>query len=345
MIGLFLLCTACNHSSADNAAKGKDDKGGKDGKGGKRAGFVATIVQKNSLQSQLHGIGTLQASEQIDIKSEIAGRVKSISFKEGQNIRKGDLLVKIDDAELVAQKAKAQSHFDLLKSTQMRRKQQLDLQAITQQDYEQSVADLAGADADVKLLDAQLAKTEIRAPFAGVLGLRRIGEGQVISAGQAITNLVQTSPLKAELSIPGEQAVFAKPGQTLKIHTVNGEEHVARIYATDGSIDEASRSLVVRAYVEGKGGGLVPGSAIDYEISIPEVEGILVPPESIAGDAQGTIVYLAKGGKAVPARVKLGRRTVDRVQILEGVSPGDTLLCVGATSIRPNMPVDIAEIR
>jgi len=340
----LLLLVACKSEPAgDSSAKGKDAK---DGKGSARkASLIATVVQASSIQSKVRGVGTLLAGEQVEIKSEVGGRIQSINFREGQYVEKGALLLKLNDAELVAQKSKLQNHLTLLQSTLTRRKQQLDLQAISQQDYEQSTSDVISAQADLDLVTASLAKTEVRAPFAGVLGLRRVGDGAVISSGQSITTLVQVSPLKAELSIPGEQAVFARPGQSLLIRTVNGEEHKAKVYATEGAIDEASRSLTVRATVEGKGGGLIPGSAIEYEIDIPQLSGILVSPEAIAGDAKGSIVYLYKEGKAAPVAVKLGQRTVDQVQILQGVSVGDTVLHVGASQVRPGMPVELSEIR
>jgi membrane fusion protein (multidrug efflux system) len=97
--------------------------------------------------------------------------------------------------------------------------------------------------------------------------------------------------------------------------------------------------------VEGRGSGLIPGSAVEFQIKIPQIEGYLLPPEVVAGNAQGTIVYKVVDGKAVPVPVTLGQRTVDRVQIAKGVEKGDTILCVGASNIRPGMPVDIVEMR
>ena len=349
---LSLLLLSCGKGksdapAADKPAAGKESKDGKgDSKGGgRKASLSGVVIAKVSLQPEVRGIATVIPGEVVDVKSEIQGRITSLGFKDGESVAKGALLAKINDADLQASRSKAQARIELLKSTLERKKQQLELQAISQQDLDQAANDLVSAQADLALLEAQLAKTEIRAPFAGNVGLSRVVVGQVVSAGQSIANLVQPNPLKVELNVPGEKAEYAKVGQVLKVRSANGFESKARIYATDGNLDLGTRTLAVRALVEGKSAGLVPGAAVDFSLEIPAVEAMLVPPEALAGDAEGAIVYLLKGGKAAVARVKVGRRTVDQVQLVDGVQVGDTVLCVGAANVRPGMPVDITEIR
>jgi len=338
---LFLLLTGCDSSSSNKQTSSDKQSPAK----GRRTSLVATIIESSKMQTQVRGIGTLIASEQVEIKSEIAGRIQKINFREGQVIQKGALLAQLNNDDLNAQKAKAQSTVSLQQAILTRRKQQLDLHALSQQDYEQSVSDLASAQADLALVEANIAKTKIVAPFSGVLGLRNVSVGAVVSTGQAITTLVQLSPLKVDMAIPGEFTSYAKPGQKVGIRAVNGKEYQARIYATAGFLNQTTRNLTVRAIVESKSKDLVPGSAVEYAIDIPQVEGILVPPEAIAGDSKGSIVYLYKNGKAMSSPVKLGKRTVESIQIIEGVSLGDTVLCVGATNMRNGMPVEITHFR
>ena len=306
--------------------------------------LVGIVAKPRPIARQVQGVGVLIPAEQVEIRSEVSGRIRSLLFQEGQRVAQGTLLVKLEDAELLAEKAKAQSQIALLEITQARRKQQLDLQAISQQDYDQGAADLASAQANLALVEAALAKTEIRAPFAGLVGLRQVSPGAVVSVGQALVSLVQSTPLKLEFSVSGEAAPFLRDETPLSFDAGTGKFYEARVYALAGILDSLNQRMLARAIVQGDEDELIPGTSVTYQLKLPTDTGYVFPPEVISGNAQGTVVYVDHGGKAIAVPVLLGRRLADQVEIRSGLNLGDTVLLVGASQLQTGQVVTLKEL-
>lgn len=338
VVFLVFLVVSCGKKETTSTEKGGARKGGKP------LALSAVIAKPSKLASSVRGLATVVAGESVEIKTEVAGRIQQIYFREGGAVSQGTLLVKIADTDLQASRAKAKAKLDFAQASHERKSQQLDIQAISKQDLEQSAADLASAKADLAILDAQIAKTEIRAPFAGKVGFQRVSVGAVLSAGQVLTTLVQIHPVKLEFTVPGEHAALAVHGAKVEFDYQDfiGD---AVIYATEGALDAGTRSLAVRAKVQGKMPGLVPGATVPFRLVGKGEEGLMVPPDALAGNAKGVILYLLRAGKAQPQPVELGLRTAEHVWIRKGLQEGDTVLCVGAASVRPGAPVELLGIR
>jgi len=338
-VALFSL-VACSKQEASSSPSGSPA-----GKGRERKPAVAAYIAKPlTIRQSLLGVGTVLPAEQIDIKTEIAGRVIAIHFREGQPVSAGTLLLKLDDSELRAERSKAVAKVAYLRAVDDRKQAQLAKEAASRQEAELATAERAQAEAELALLDAKLTKTEIRAPFTGVLGLRQVSPGAVVSSGQVVTNLVQPRPAKVEFSVAGDWAPFSMPGQTVVVRLASGLETTARVIATDGALQTGNRSLKVRAALDQSQTPL-PGSAAEVRISSAGMQGFLVPPDALSGNAQGPILFLHRSGKVIDVPVRLGVRTGNSVQILEGLAAGDTVLCMGAQPLRRGMSVQITEIR
>ena len=331
-----LLLMACSAQS-----ESKDPK--KASKGPRITGVAAVIAAPMTLRQSSLGMGTVLAAEQVEIKTEMAGRIAQIAFREGQKVAAGALLVKLDDSELQASRAKALAKLEYQKALWERRQRLQEKEALSQQELESGKADFESAQADLRLLDAQLSKTRITAPFAGVLGLRLVSPGAVVSNGQVLTTLVQRLPARLELTVNAWQSAYAVNGAKLEVSLGNGQSTEATVYAGEGVLNANSRSQKIRALLA-DAGDLVPGTAVEVSVPAQERKGIPIPPDALSGNAQGPLVYVYKAGKAMPVQVKVATRTPGYVLVSEGLSPGDTVLKVSALNMRAAQAVKITEI-
>jgi membrane fusion protein, multidrug efflux system len=321
--------------------------GGKAGAGGPAQPVTARILQPERLDNRVTSSGTVLANEEVEIRSEVQGKIVKIAFKEGTRVKKGDLLVKIDDDELQARMLQAVAARKQAEDEEFRMREQLKIEAVSRKDYEQASLALTRAKAEAQLLRAQLAKTELRAPFGGVVGLKQASEGGYVSPSTLITTLQEIDPLKLDFSIPGKYAGWVKPGQAVGF-TVQGsaERHEAKVYAVDPRIDPQTRTLKIRATCRNAGGKVMPGAFATVEVALESVEGaLLVPAEAVSSDARGAKVFLYKAGKAEPRPVQAGLRTDSSVQITGGLAPGDTVIVSGVVTLRPGAPVKLSDLQ
>jgi membrane fusion protein (multidrug efflux system) len=307
--------------------------------------LAAIVAKPQQLQANAQGLGTLLPAESVELKCETSGRVSAILFREGQSVEAGTPLVQLANDELRASLQKASAKLQQAQASWQRRQEQYTAQAISQQEWEAARAELRSAEADSSLLVAQLAKTTLRAPFRGVVGLRAISLGQVLTIGTTVTTLVQRLPLRLEFSLPEKFARYALPGARLAVKNNDGSATEAKILARDGMLDPSTRTLMVRATITGKSEALVPGQAVEFDLPLPVREVLMVPSEAVGGSATGSTLFLYRGGKAERVGVVLGGRETDRVEILAGLQAGDTVLCTGAAPVRPGSAVQLSTLR
>ncbi len=304
---------------------------------------TAKILLTKRMEDQVTSTGTIMANEEVEIRSEIQGKVKRIAFKEGGQVKKGDLLVKIDDEELQGNLLKAQSQRKLAEDNEYRMRMQLKIEAVSQKDYDQAFNELNLAKAGEQILRAQLSKTELHAPFSGIVGLKVISEGALVSGSTPITTLQEINPIKIDFSVPGKYADWIKVGMgvTYKVQGIDANQ-VGKIYAIDPKIDAETRTLHIRALGTNANNRILPGSFATVQIPLQVVDkALLIPTEAMTADARGAKVYLYHGGKADPVFVQAGLRTDSSVQILKGVNQGDTLITSGIMQIRPGALVTL----
>jgi membrane fusion protein (multidrug efflux system) len=334
-----ILIIACSKSETPQGGGGAGRGGA--GQAVKVEVVVAAVEQ---LKNSVRGVGILQPSKEVDIQAEMTGKVVAVYFKDGQSVRSFENLLKIEDANLKAAMSKANSKLILARNTTQRKKQQFDAGAISVQDWEIAMADLQAAEADSIDAAANFLKTSIKAPFEGKLGISKINIGKRLAVGDQIVKIVQKYPLKVDFSVADKYASILKPGMEIEFNRGN-EKYKAIIEAMESSLDGSTRTLQARAIVDGRPEELVPGAPLEFVLDLPPRESLTVPPEAIGSDALGSNVYLYKGGKAELARIEIGTRFVDRVEVLSGVSSGDTVLCVGASPVRNGGAVEISRVR
>jgi membrane fusion protein, multidrug efflux system len=305
----------------------------------------AHIVSLETLSNSVFTTGTILANEEVELRSEISGKIVKILFKEGSFVNKGDLLIKINDADLQAQLRKAESKVKLSVEKELRQRQLRDGNLISQEEYDNTISELNVNQADYDLIKAQIDKTEIRAPFSGVVGLRSVSEGSYVTTSTVMARLQNFNSIKVDFSIPERYSASVKTGDDLEFK-ISGSSNVfkAKVYAIEPKIDPGTRTLQIRAICSSTYKELIPGAFANVELNLKQTsDAILIPTVSIVPELKGQKVYLYKSGIVVPQNVELGTREETRVQIVSGLSLGDTVITSGILQIRPNSKVNISE--
>ncbi|WP_432671076.1 efflux RND transporter periplasmic adaptor subunit [Flavobacterium sp. SM2513] len=287
--------------------------------------------------------GTLEANEEIELRTEVSGVVEQINFEEGGFVTKGQSLVKVNDIELRAQLRQVQTAQGLSSENARRAKLLLEKEAISQEEFDIATADFKSAQAQVQLIQAQLSKTTIRAPFSGKIGLRSISKGSYISPTTLIAKLVNTAQLKITFSIPEKYAQTIKANQTLTFTTSGSKEvYNAKIYAIEPSIETESRTLKIRAITENKDGKLIPGTFANVSLPLAKLQNaLLVPTEALIPIQNGKKIFVSVNGKAKEIIVETGARTDKDILITSGLKAGDTILTSGVMSLKNDSPVKV----
>lgn len=303
-------------------------------------GYVASTA---TLTERVLTTGTLRANEEVNLASESSGKVTGIYFNEGSRVTKGQLLVKINDSELVAQRQRIEYRLRLAEEQLARQQVLLEKGGVSREEYERFENEVNVLRAELQLNEAQIAKTEVRAPFDGVLGLRHVSEGSYISPQDRIATLQDVSPIKIDFSVPEKYATLVRVGTTVNF-TVSGNPQVFRgtVYAIEPRIDENTRTLQVRAESPNPDGSLLPGAFAEIQLVVSEHdEAIVVPAISIIPELEGKKVFVVENGRVAQRMVETGIRTDSMVQVLSGLSLQDTVLTSGLQLARPGMPVDV----
>ncbi len=328
-------------------SKKAEDVGlGSSAKGQQALPVRAKVVHNEPMQDIIVVTGSLVPDEQVELSAEASGRIISIHFKEGMPVRKGDLLVTINNADLQAQIARNAYQLQLAKEREARQRILFEREAISQQSYDQVVTEMNSLAAEAQLLQAQLDKTIIKAPFDGLLGLRLLSEGSFVSPGTKIVRLARSKPLKIDFSIPERYANFVSKGTPIHFEVENYPERFnAEIYAVEPVIDPKSRSLNARALYPNEFGKLVPGAFARIEIAASNLLNALqIPAEAIIPEMGTNKVFVYRNGEAQQMLIVTGIRTERYVQVLEGLAEGDTVLTSGLLQLRSGMPVELTQI-
>ena len=265
---------------------------------------------------------------------------------EGRHVGRGAVLAKLYDGDLRAQLNKLQVQLALAQKTEERQSQLLKIQGISQQDYDISLLQVNSLKADIGILQTSIQKTVVRAPFSGKIGLNKISPGAYVTPASVIATISQTDQLKLDFSVPERYSGQIKIGQPINF-TIEGSKKQlgARVVATEANVMESTRTLTVRAAVEGKDDALIAGAFAKVKLSFdPDPNTILIPTQAILPQARGKKVILYKGGTAVFADVTTGVRDSARVQVTEGLKEGDTIVVTGLLSVRPEAKIQLGKI-
>ncbi len=326
--------------SSNNSKKG--DSKVKDGKN-KVTAVNGIVLKAQTFDNILSLSGSIEANEQVEIRSEVSGIVEGIYFKEGSNVSKGQLLFKVNDVELKALLTQAKTKQGLASENERRAKLLLQKEAISQEEYDVTRADYKLAQAQVQLIDAQINKTSVRAPFPGKIGLRSISQGTYITPALLVAKLVNISQLKITFSVPEKYVNQVKTNSNLSF-TVAGstEKYTAKIYAIEPEVQIATRTLQARALAENKDGKLLPGTFANVELPLDIIKNaIVIPSEAIIPIQNGKKVFISNRGKAKEVMVETATRTDASILVLSGLKTGDTLLTTGVMSLKSDDVVKV----
>jgi membrane fusion protein, multidrug efflux system len=304
------------------------------------------VVTPQPFQENIEVPGSIVANDVAEIHPEVSGRIVYLNVAEGKYVGRGTVLAKLYDGDLRAQLNKLQIQLALAQKTEERQAQLLKIQGISQQDYDISLLQVNSLKADIGILQTSIQKTVITAPFSGKMGLKNISIGAYVSPASVIAVINQTDQLKLDFTVPEKYVDQIKTGQ-LVTFTFGGssKELGAKVIATEANVTENTRSLTVRASVIGTVPSLLPGAFAKVKLSFdPDPNAILVPTQAVLPQARGKKVILYKSGTAVFADVTTGVRDSSRVQILDGLKAGDTVVVTGLLSVRPEAKIQIGKI-
>jgi membrane fusion protein (multidrug efflux system) len=303
-------------------------------------GYVIVPTRMNEL---IYSTGSLIPDEEVELSFETSGKVVGIYFSEGARVKKGELLAKINDKPLQAQLLKLQAQHKLMEEREFRQRQLLDRDAISQESYDQVSTELQSLDADIKLVEARISETELRAPFDGIVGLRFISEGAFATTQTRIVQLVRISPLKVEFSVPERYSGEMAQGFPISF-VLDGDPNTYRatVYAVAPQVDVATRTIVARALYPNRNEELKPGRFASVRARLSEIEdAVSIPSEALIPEMEGEKVFVYKNGKAAEVKVTTGLRTESNIQIRSGLEFGDTLLITAILQLRQNIPVHL----
>src|SRR3990167_3219713 len=292
-------------------------------------GPLVEVVQaeKTLVRDELITFGSLRSDESVMIRPEIAGRLATLHFREGQSVEAGTLLVSLDDAIARAELAQARANLNLAESNFQRAQMLFKRGASNAQALDEASAQQQAARATLALSQARLDKTRILAPHTGVLGLRHVSPGDYLSEGQDIVNLEVLDPLKVEFRIPQKAVSQIRLGQPIEIglDAYPGERFAGEIFAINPRLDEAGRSQAIRAHID----------------NAERPEALVIPEEAVMPMGERLLVNLVVDDKVELREVKLGKRFDGKVEVREGLVGGEVLISAGWQKVREGLPVRI----
>ena len=304
------------------------------------------IAKPENFTETIPVTGSIEANESVVLKSEVSGKITGIFFNEGQYVEQGELLIKVYDDDLQAQLTKAQANLKLTEDVEERQRLLLDREAISRQEYDVAYANLQAAQADVTLLRSQISKTEIKAPFDGRIGFRKVSPGEYITPGVDIASLVNDDPAKIQFTVPERYSQMLGTNTVIR-YRMEGQpgERRATVYAVAPTIDQSTRTLQLKAIASNPNGKLIPGAMARIDVMMQTQHNvILIPAQAILSETSGQKIYIYRGGKPESVMVETGARTNDRVEITKGAAPGDSVIITGIMQITPRTMVTPATI-
>lgn len=304
------------------------------------------VIRDSTLQENLNSVGTVTANEEVELSSEVPGRLVAIRFVEGTVVEKGKVLFKLDDTALQARLRKLQVQLELALKEEQRAAALLARDGISQQEYDRLKNTCQLLEADIELVNDEIDKTEIRAPFAGKTGIRKVSEGALVSPSVQMVNLKDVSKVKIDFAIPEKYASRIRVGQSLQFTVESSSRaYQATLTAIEPGIDPGSRNLLVRAMALNPSLDLFPGASAYVTIPLTEMaNSMVIPANALMPEMQGHSVFKLKEGKLVKQAVVAGTRSSNSVQITEGLVLGDTIITSNLLRARQGMAIRIENI-
>lgn len=304
------------------------------------------IAEKETISNVVEVNGTVIANEFVELRPETNGRLTYLNLNEGRAIARGTVIARVNDADLRAQVNKSKVQLELAQKTVDRYKQLLDINGLNQADYDAALNQVNSLKADIDYTEALIDKTVIRAPFSGVAGLRQVSPGAYVTPATVIATLQQTQQVKIDFTVPDIYADVIKTGATVDVELDAGtkEKTKAIIIATEPGANTDTRNLKVRALLQN--GKINPGAFAKVSIDAgKQRSSVRVPANCIIPDDRNNQVIIVKNGIANFVNIKTGVREANRVEVVNGINPGDSVIVTGVLFARPKSKVKVRSVK
>ena len=307
------------------------------------ARVAVAVVAEIPFARGLSAVGSLRSDESVVLRPEVTGRIQSIEFKEGQPVKQGQALIRLDDSVPRAELAQARANLTLAQSHYRRAVELQGKGFVSQQARDESASTLKVQQAAVALAQARLDKMTITAPFAGIVGLRSVSVGDYVNQGQDLAPLEAIDPLKVDFRVPEMYLSKVGVGQqlTLRLDALPGQERRGLVYAVSPLIDAGGRSILLRATVANQDSVLRPGMFARVQLLFNEDKALVAPEAALSPSGETQYVYRVRNGVAERREVTIGERREGRVEILTGVAAGDQLVVAGLQRVTDGAAVTI----
>jgi membrane fusion protein (multidrug efflux system) len=304
------------------------------------------IDKGQQLSASIQVPGSVLAFETTQIHSEVAGRIVELNIREGANVSQGVLLAKLYDGDLQAQLRKLDIQLKIAEQTEQRQNELLKIQGISQQDYDLSLLQVQTLNADKDIIAEEIRKTEIRAPFSGRLGFKNVSPGAYVTPADILTTVGQVNKLKVQFNVPERYTGQVRNGMAVSFDIEGSSKTFeATVLATETEIDEATRSLAVRAAVKENDPALVPGTFAKVHLVLGQNDvALMIPSSAIIPQGRKKQIYLYKSGKAMPMDIVTGVRDSTNIEVVDGLNDGDTVITSSILFLRPGIDVEIASL-
>lgn len=302
------------------------------------------VIKDQSLDNEIRTVGTIRANEEVEIRSEVSRKIIAINFKEGSYVSSGQTLFKLDASDLIAKLRKLEIEENLAKSKFERERMLLEKGLTSQEEYDINESTLEQVRADLSITRVDISKTNIRAPFSGIVGLRNVSRGSYVSPQTVLVTMQDISKVKVDFSIPEKYITFFRKGEKLTFSVDNIEGEIeAEIYAFEPKIENNTRTLLLRAICTNPGRKLLPGTFADVKMNVSvDKSAILIPTQALIPKLDGQSVFIVKDGKAKLVDVDIGTRTEESIQVKSSnLLQGDTVVTTNILRLKDGMPVKI----
>jgi membrane fusion protein (multidrug efflux system) len=289
-------------------------------------------VRSSHVQEDLAAVGSLRSNESVMLRPEVAGRIARIGFRDGQLVRRGQLIVALDASVNQAEVAQARAEYDLARSNLQRTEDLASKNFVSPSARDQAASNVEVSAAKLKLAEARLSKMSIMAPFDGVVGIRNISVGDYVKDGTDLVNIEEIRTLKADFRVPERFFTQLRVGQKMEVtaDALPNEVFAATLDAINPRVDAAGRSLESRAQLANPGMRLRPGMFVRVRLILDErSDALMVPEQAIVPSGSNFFVFLVTDGKARRVQVRTGMRREGWVEIVQGLSAGDQVVVSG----------------
>ena len=332
---LILFASACNDQRKEEKSKNKPLKA---------ATLVEVVLaEKKELTEYVSTTGELLADEATQLGAEVSGIVNSIKFEEGQLVKKGELLLVLNNQDLQAELKEQKANLSLAEKKLERNRQLYQAKGISKDVLEETETTVESLKAKVQNLEADLGKTQVKAPFDGLVGLRNVSVGDYLAQNNSFAQLVDLKPIKISFALAEKYQNVIKVGDSIQFESPSlSTANKAAVFAVEPMVESASRTIQAKARYSNQDGALIPGGFVTVRYQVEDFDqAILIPNQAIIPELDGKKVYVIKKGKVQAQKVVSGIRRADQIQILEGLNEGDSVVSSGLLQIREGIPVRV----